>query len=490
MTRGVVGLLVAASMLTVAVADAHGATTYYQAVDAAGSDAVSSNGYWDVFLNPLGQVTSVNCGGECDGPRGAAWSESTNTAVDVGSKVFGCLFEDCFWTTTSINGSNQISGWIQGYTAACNGADQAFEANIATNTYSLMRCNSDAYFVNAAGQLVGGYVNGRGVERAFLWDGKTFKDLGTLGGAQAFATGSAATNQAVGCSQTKSGAWHPFLYKNGTMTDLGLPTGFSDGCAYAVNANGLILGGDGVTPQSGYGGNFGQCRLWTRSAIGTFTIIKPPAGAGCLSGQHIDLNGVVAFTAYTTSWGGYLWKAGHLTKLTGANVPFGDLDTISGLISTPVLDGASSSNLHGQVAVDVAEFGSDLSATVLLTPLKIYNDTNSAIIYSPAGGGNQSELAVSGAWANNLHYWAYGGYTATLKFTGKSVRMVGEIGPGLDTASVALDGVNRGTVSETASNTAQRQTIFQYSWPTSGTHTIKITTAGPFTLDALATTKY
>jgi probable HAF family extracellular repeat protein len=460
------------------------ATTYYQAVTANG---INSNGYWDIFLNPQGQISSVNCGAECDGPRGEVWSEATTTSTDVGPAVFGCFFEDCFYTATSINGSNRVSGWIQSFTASCGGADQAYVANIATDTYSLMRCNSEGYFVNAAGQLVGGYRNASGSERAFLWDGSTFKDLGTLGGVQAFATGSSATNQVIGCSQTRAGVWHPFLYKNGTMTDLGLPAGVTRGCAYSINANGLVLAGDGVTAPTNYGGGYGECHLWTRSATGTFATIKPPAGETCFFGEKVDLNGVVALTGNHS----YVWKAGHLTKISGANIPFDNLSDVLGTGEAASLTGVSASNLHGQLAATVDGVTGDVEVIALLTPLKIYNDNSTAIIYSP--GGNQSELSVSGAWANDLHYWSSAGYTASLKFTGKSVRLVGEVGPNLGTASVALDGANQGSVSETQSITAQRQTIFQHTWATSGTHTIKITVGagdGPFTLDAIATTSY
>ena len=375
-----------------------------------------------------------------------------------------------------------------GKTANCLG-DQAYELNIATDKYTLMRCNSEAYFVNAAGQLVGGYQNSQGSERAFLWDGTTFKDLGTLGGAQAFATGSAATGQAVGCSQTKAGTWHPFLYKNGTRTDLGLPTGFSNGCAYSINANGLILGGDGTTPPTNYGlGGYGECRLWTRSATGTFTIIKPPTGTSCISGEHIDLNGVVGLTRRSAGgYSSYTWKAGRLTKITAANIPFGDFANIQeDLFGLATLEGIFTTNVHGQLVADAFAVDGSLDEAVLLTPLKIFNDTSTAITYS--AGGNQYELPVSGAWANDVHFWSYAGDTATFSFTGRSVRLVGEVGPGLDTAAVTLDGNDAGTVSENQPITSQRQTIFQHSWPTSGTHRIKLTTQGPFTLDAIATT--
>ena len=153
------------------------------------------------------------------------------------------------------------------------------------------------------------------------------------------------------------------------------------------------------------------------------------------------------------------------------------------------LEGIYTTNVHGQLVADAVDVDSSLDEAVLLTPLKILNDTSTAITYS--SGGNQSELAVSGAWANDLHYWAYSGgpvNAATLTFTGRSVRLVGEVGPSFGTASVTLDGSSAGTISENRPLTAQRQTIFQHSWPTSGTHHITLTTNSAFTLDAIATT--
>ena len=195
----------------------------------------------------------------------------------------------------------------------------------------------------------------------------------------------------------------------------------------------------------------------------------------------VGLSGVSSATGYS----GYTWKAGGLTKITAANVPFGDLANLQNL-GTTALEGIFTTNVHGQLVADAVDVNSSLDEAVLLTPLKIVNDTSTAITYS--AGGNQYELSVSGAWANDVHYWSYAGDTATYSFTGRSVRLVGEVGPSLDTAAVTLDGNDAGTISENQPITSQRQTIFQHSWPTSGTHRIKLTTRGPFTLDAITTT--
>ena len=73
-------------------------------------------------------------------------------------------------------------------------------------------------------------------------------------GSEAVATATSTTGQAVGCAQTSSGAWHPFLYQNGTMHDLGLPPGLTQACAYSINQNGVIVGGDDIGPWKFEGG--------------------------------------------------------------------------------------------------------------------------------------------------------------------------------------------------------------------------------------------
>jgi probable HAF family extracellular repeat protein/autotransporter-associated beta strand protein len=78
--------------------------------------------------------------------------------------------------------------------------------------------------INDRGWVVGeGWKNSDGYGRAFLYDGSTMHDLGTLGGRYSHAKAIDNHGRVVGISQTQGGAWHSFLYDHyvGHMQDLG-----------------------------------------------------------------------------------------------------------------------------------------------------------------------------------------------------------------------------------------------------------------------------
>jgi probable HAF family extracellular repeat protein len=68
----------------------------------------------------------------------------------------------------------------------------------------------------------------------------TIQDLGTLGGTYSEAFGINASGQIVGDTATASGSGHAFLYSGGTMFDLNLPG--TSATARAINASGQIAG--------------------------------------------------------------------------------------------------------------------------------------------------------------------------------------------------------------------------------------------------------
>ena len=73
------------------------------------------------------------------------------------------------------------------------------------------------------------YGSSGGAYHAFLYSNGTMQDLGSLGGDGGVAYGINAGGQIVGYASTAAGACHAFLYSNGAMTDLGTLGGDESG---------------------------------------------------------------------------------------------------------------------------------------------------------------------------------------------------------------------------------------------------------------------
>ena len=137
-----------------------------------------------------------------------------------------------------------------------------------------------AAYINDRGQVAGwSYTNtavnattGLPTQHPFIWEDGHFRDLGTLGGTSAIVggfgggvPGGGAINnrgQVAGTSNLSGDAnWHPYLWSEGRMTDLGT-LGGPNGEAYWINNNGDVVGRADVA-----GGNAHRAFLWRRGKM-------------------------------------------------------------------------------------------------------------------------------------------------------------------------------------------------------------------------------
>jgi probable HAF family extracellular repeat protein len=160
----------------------------------------------------------------------------------------GALQGDWYSGAFGINAGGQIAGISRSFT------DHAvvFYNGTITNLTALTGMAGGAQAINDNGEVVGlGELTGQLNGPCHAYDFTTKTDLGTLGGQNSDAYGINNSGQIVGYAATASGAWHPFLYSNGHMIDLGsFDDVYTAGTAFEINNAGQIVG-DMENPATG-----------------------------------------------------------------------------------------------------------------------------------------------------------------------------------------------------------------------------------------------
>jgi probable HAF family extracellular repeat protein len=202
---------------------------------------------------------------------------------------------------------------------------------------------STAYSVNSRGQVVGMALNSvpengdftsfisidcpaATQARAFLWQNGSMKDLGTLGGSDASATQVSEGGEIVGTSYTNTlpndttgiPTAHPFLWKNGEMTDLGslggtlaVPGSFGDHSGTRVLSDSGEVAGTSTLP----GDVIRHAFLWSNGKM----IDLGTLGGSISDAYAINNKGQVVGRARVSDTPlvrhAFLWEKGHMSDL-------------------------------------------------------------------------------------------------------------------------------------------------------------------------------
>ena len=155
-------------------------------------------------------------------------------------------------------------------------------------------------------------VVGLGMLQPVVAQQYTITDLGTLGGVSSGASGVDNEGRVVGASTVYSGAKHAYLWEDGTMYDLGTPSGYLVSSASSLNDSGRVVG----TSQGEYQSQYAY--IWE---AGVWSYLGTLPGPGLDYSATADINnaGQIVGYSFTLGPGGahraWIWEDGVMTDL-------------------------------------------------------------------------------------------------------------------------------------------------------------------------------
>jgi probable HAF family extracellular repeat protein len=203
---------------------------------------------------------------------------------------------------------------------------------LITDLGSLGGGSATASAINDSNQVAGTSTLASGGFDAFLYSGGVMHDLGDLGGDS---SGLAVNNIGhVAGYVTGTSIYHPFLFRNGTLTDLGIPAGFNTGSASGVNDFDQVAG---------------QLTSGTRRTARSHAFVWQNGGfldIGTLGGTSAAANGIND-AAQIVGWSitaagashAFVWQNGVMTDL--GTLPGGGSSSATAINENGIITGSS-----------------------------------------------------------------------------------------------------------------------------------------------------